>query len=263
MRINLVEQFGYGPPHRPADYAEAMALVHPDDRERVARTVRSYLSGEMADFEVEHRILHRDGSYRWAFSRGVAHRDAEGRPVRLIGTVQDVTERKRAEEELRRARDELDLRVRERTAELSEALASLERQERARKELLGRIVTVQEEERRRISRELHDQMGQHLTALMLRLRGLKDSVGEDSPFRESLRWLEDYAARIGQEAHRIALDLRPTSLDDLGLPVAIANYAEDWSRRSGIEAEVRTRGLESERLPAPVETAIYGSCRRR
>jgi len=116
---------------------------------------------------------------------------------------------------------------------------------------------VQEEERRRISRELHDQMGQHLTALMLRLGGLKDSVGEDSPFRESLRWLEDYAARIGQEAHRIALDLRPTSLDDLGLPVAIANYAEDWSRRSGIEAEVRTRGLESERLPAPVETAIY------
>ncbi len=175
----------------------------------------------------------------------------------LARQAADWIERTRAEGEVRRARDELDRRVRERTAELNDALAALERQERLRTELLRRVVTVQEEERRRISRELHDEMGQHLTALMLRLQLVKDSVGEDAVVREQLRWLEDAAARIGRDVHRIALELRPTALDDLGLPAALANYAEAWSRRSGVAAEVRVGGLEAQRLPSDVETTVY------
>ena len=202
-------------------------------------------------------MVREDGTIIIAQSRGQSVCDEAGRPVRMFGTVQDVTERTRAEEEVRRARDELDLRVRERTAELSEALAALGRQEEARKELLRRVVTVQEDERRRISRELHDQMGQQLTALMLRLRLATDSAGEDSPFREQFRWLEDHAARISRDVHRVALELRPTALDDLGLPEALAQYADEWTRRSGVAAELRVNGLGEGRLPPLVETTIY------
>jgi two-component system, sensor histidine kinase and response regulator len=104
-RINVVELFGHESPGRPAEHADAMALVHPDDRERVIRTFQAYLSGGVGAYELEHRILHRDGSYHWALSRGVALRDGAGRPVRFTGTIQEITERKRQEDELRRAKE--------------------------------------------------------------------------------------------------------------------------------------------------------------
>ena len=218
--------------------------VHPDDREKAGSAFRS-ANARNETFRVEYRLRRHDGAYRWVIDSAAPGSRRMAQYLGYIGSVLDVTERKRAEEELRRARDELDLRVRERTAALlGGARRPSRRQEGARKELLRRVVTVQEEERRRISRELHDQMGQHLTALMLGLRLAKDSAGEDSPLREPLRWLEDHAARIGREVHRIALELRPTALDDLGLPEALANYADEWSRRSGVAAELRVNGLE-------------------
>ena len=225
------ESFGFG----------WLDSVHPDDREKAGSAFRSANARNEA-FRAEYRLRRHDGAYRWVIDSAAPRFAPDGEYLGYIGSVLDVTDEKRAEEEIRRARDELDLRVRERTAELSEALAALGRQEEVRKELLRRVVTVQEDERRRISRELHDQMGQQLTALMLRLRLAKDSAGEDSPLREPLRWLEDHAARIGREVHRMALELRPTALDDLGLPAALAQL------RRGVVAAVRgRRGAEGQR----------------
>ena len=230
--------------------------VHPDDREKAGAGFRS-ANGKNEAFRVEYRVRRHDGSYRWVIDSAAPRFAPGGTYLGYVGSVLDVTDEKRAEEEVRRARDELDLRVRERTAALSEALAALGRQEEVRKELLRRVVTAQEDERRRISRELHDQMGQQLTALMLRLRLAKDSAGEDSPLREQLRWLETHAALISQDVHRVALELRPTALDDLGLPEALAHYADEWTRRSGVAAELRVNGLGEGRLPPLVETTIY------
>jgi PAS domain S-box-containing protein len=98
-RTNLVEQFGYPADAGDVGADQAMALVHPEDRAGVAETFARYLAGARQEYEVEHRLRHADGSYRWVVSRGVGVRDPDGRPVRLIGTTIDVTERKRAEEE--------------------------------------------------------------------------------------------------------------------------------------------------------------------
>ncbi len=230
--------------------------VHPDDREKAGSAFLSANTKNEA-FRAEYRLWRHDGAYRWVIDSAAPRFGPDGAYLGYVGSVLDVTDEKRAEEEVRRARDELDLRVRERTAELTEALAALGRQEEVRKELLRRVVTVQEDERRRISRELHDQMGQQLTALMLRLRLAKDSAGEGSPLREQLRWLEDHAALISRDVHRVALELRPTALDDLGLPEALAHYADEWTRRSGVAAELRVNGLGEDRLPPLVETTIY------
>ncbi|MBV8616361.1 MAG: PAS domain S-box protein, partial [Acetobacteraceae bacterium] len=247
---------GLRPQAVPMTAERAANYIHPDDREAAWGAVRR-ATRDRQPYEWRLRMVREDGTIIIAQSRGQSVCDEAGRPVRMFGTVQDVTERTRAEEEVRRARDELDLRVRERTAALSDALAALGRQEEVRKELLRRVVTVQEDERRRISRELHDQMGQQLTALMLRLRLARDSAGEDSPLREQLRWLEDHAARISRDVHRVALELRPTALDDLGLPEALSQYADEWTRRSGVAAELRVHGLGEGRLPSLAETTIY------
>ncbi len=79
--------------------------LHPDDRARALSSLREFLAGGSDDYEQEYRLLHKDGSYRWILSRGVAVRDAAGRPVRMAGSHTDITERKRAEDELRRAKD--------------------------------------------------------------------------------------------------------------------------------------------------------------
>jgi PAS domain S-box-containing protein len=105
--INVWEQLGYEPPPAPIAHATWQELWHPDDRERVERAVLDYLEGKTKDFEVEYRVLHKNGSYRWVLSRGVALRDANGRPVRFTGTRVDITDHKNAQEALHRSEDQL------------------------------------------------------------------------------------------------------------------------------------------------------------
>jgi PAS domain S-box-containing protein len=102
--LNVWEQLGYEP-RTPTDHATWRALWHPDDAEGVERAALAYLSGQSKEFEAEYRVRHRDGSYRWVLSRGVVVRDPAGRPVRFAGTRIDITDRRRAEAELRQAKE--------------------------------------------------------------------------------------------------------------------------------------------------------------
>ena len=159
---------------------------------------------------------------------------------------------------------ELEVRVNERTAELAHTNGSLkdeiarrERAEADRRDLQQRLTTAQEDERRRIARELHDQMGQHLTALGLGLKVVKDATPDPSPTRDRLQGLQALTDLIGREIHNLALELRPTALDDLGLQAALSNYADGWAERSGIEVDFHGIGLDGDRLPSQIETALY------
>lgn len=178
--------------------------------------------------------------------------------------IRDISVRKRAEEALREAHARLEKRVEERTADLAQANEALRAEieghkqaEEARLELLRQLVTAQEQERHRIARELHDQMGQHLTALILGLKSLKDATVDSSPAHARLQQLQQLADLVGKEVHHLALELRPTALDDLGLHTTLLHYVEAWSERSGVEVDVHSTGLETERLPSPIETALY------
>jgi PAS domain S-box-containing protein len=178
--------------------------------------------------------------------------------------VRDVTDRKRAEEAVQSAHAQLEERVKERTAELAQTNAALtaeiarrERSEAARRDLQRRLTTAQEDERRRIARELHDQLGQHLTALGLGLKVVKDATPHPSPTWDRLHELQALTDRIGRELHQLALELRPTALDDFGLESALTNYTEEWGARAKVEVDFHATGLETGRLPAATETALY------
>ena len=166
--------------------------------------------------------------------------------------------RKQMEEALRESYDDLEKRVEERTAELSRVNESLRAEvikhresEAARVQLLRRLVTAQEDERRRISRELHDQMGQHLAALMLGLKTLSNSAETQTPQHRSLQ-------QLVEKAHHLAWELRPAALDDLGLRTALSNYVDRWSERGGVLADFHSSGLDKRRRLLPqIETTVY------
>jgi signal transduction histidine kinase len=165
---------------------------------------------------------------------------------------------------LRDARDRLEERVAERTAELAATNAALtaeigmrEAAEADRRELLLRLGTAQEDERRRIARELHDQLGQLLTALGLGLKAIEAATPDPSPARPQLARLRELTNQISREVHQLAVDLRPTALDDLGLQAALASYAEAWSERSGVAVDFQSTVPDAERLPGASETALY------
>jgi signal transduction histidine kinase len=172
-------------------------------------------------------------------------------------------ERRRAESDLRKAHDELEVKVGERTEELSRVNVSLQSEvaehrkaEAARAQLLRRLVTAQEEERRRISRELHDHLGQYLGTMMLCLKTLRPAAS-GAATRDGLQRLEELTGRLVEEVHHLAWELRPAALDHLGLQAALHNYAEKWSERSGVAVDFHGGGLERQRLPPEVETTVY------
>lgn len=178
--------------------------------------------------------------------------------------IRDVTDRKRAENNLRSAHELLESRVVERTADLARVNVALEgqinrseRAETSRRELQGRLATAQEDERRRIARELHDQMGQYLTALGLGLKTMADAAVWFPHTSDQLQQLRRLTDEIGREVHDLALEIRPTALDDFGLPTALATYTEEWSERSGVAVDFHATGLDDGRLPATVETTLY------
>jgi signal transduction histidine kinase len=139
--------------------------------------------------------------------------------------------------------------------ERAQAAADLRASE-DRKQLLHHAVLAQEAERKRIARELHDSLGQYLTAVQLGLNAIARWCATDSPAGEELMKLRELTSDIGHEVNRMAWELRPTALDDLGLETAITQYLEEWAERSRLRFDLQVN-LGDRRLPQTVETTVY------
>lgn len=136
------------------------------------------------------------------------------------------------------------------------AYQKLQEAESLHSHLLEKIMTAQEDERRRISRELHDDIGQSLTSLLVGLRAAEEELGREG-IRGRVSDLRKITANTLQEVQRLARGLRPSVLDDFGLEEAIVRYAADFTSTYGIQVDVAQDSGIKDRLPPPVETALY------
>ena len=141
------------------------------------------------------------------------------------------------------------------TAELARTDELRRERESLRRQLLERVITTQEEERKRIARELHDSASQTLTSLLVGLRVLESS-GSDCQIQEQVRDLRAIAAETLDEVHSLAVELRPRLLDDVGLSAALQRLVEDWQARHKTPVDLLIHS-GSARLPGTVETALY------
>lgn len=132
----------------------------------------------------------------------------------------------------------------------------LQRKEEMRGELLRKLITAQEEERKRIARELHDEAGQALTSLLVNLRVL-ERAGTPAEISERVAEMRQVVTRILDEIRDLTVELRPSVLDDLGLVPALVRYAQECPQRLGIKVDLTSVGLSQARLPHEVETTLY------
>jgi len=210
------------------------SVLHPDDTRIFEKMQERFQHAGYKDIlESEYRMKNVQGEWRWFLSRDVIFKETSGgRPQLILGIAQDITERKKADEELCQSREQL--RV-----------------------LLAHLQSVREEERTRISREIHDELGQSLTALKIDLSWLAKRLTKDQ--ETLIEKAHDMSRLIDlniQTVKRIAAELRPGLLDDLGLTAALEWQAEEFEQRQGIRCKLRIRPADMT-LDRDISTAIF------
>jgi two-component system sensor histidine kinase UhpB len=194
--------------------------VHPDDREAVQLMVQMHLGGALPVFELEHRMLHKDGSIRWFLARGAAVRRNGFKPVQMVGTDCDITDRKRSEEALK----------------ASQARAH---------ELAGRLISAQETERTRIARELHDDASQRIAALSIGLGMLKRDVVKQRPdLGTELRRLQDLTVTLADQVRHFSHELHPAVLQRAGLIAALKEHCSEFAEQTDLRIDFQSEGVE-------------------
>jgi PAS domain S-box-containing protein len=218
-------------PNRPAPrHAERAALYSLESWARLNEAMRrAVATGEPYELDVD--IVRPDGVLRRTRASGAAVRDEGGRVVRLHGTLQDITERKRTEEALQQANRKLH-------------------------QLSRDLLRTQDYERRRIARELHDSTAQLLAALSINLGRLRDSGLEPDRRTQVLSEAIDLAAACSTEIRTVTYLLHPPLLDEVGLVDALQAYVQGFYQRTGIEVEVIIPPVFG-RLGSKMETAFF------
>jgi two-component system, NarL family, sensor histidine kinase UhpB len=236
-----MESLGY-----PTDVLEFPAsywanLVHPDDRSDTLDKITAHMDGVTPVYHAENRLLTKSGEWKWNLDRGkVVRRDENGRPLRMVGTDADISERKRAEYELRKSYDQLQ----KMTTQLEQA---------------------QEHERKRIAQELHDEFGQSLTGLNFDISWLikhlmkeQGNANQSQAFLPKLKSMSSTIVNIIQTMRRIASSLRPSILDDLGLVEALEWELRGFQERTGIKYQLDiSQEVQSENIQELISTALY------
>jgi PAS domain S-box-containing protein len=197
--------------------------IHPDDRARFIATIAG-LSPEKPIAEVTYRVVVPDGTAVWLKSRGHAFFDSDGRMLRVVGMVADITDLKRAEEELL--------------------------------EVNRRLIEAQEQERTRIGRELHDDMTQRLALLAIELNQFREKHRNlPSKAQSHMQVLEQMTSDISASVHALSRQLHPSTLEYLGLETGIRSWCKEFSERQKLNIDFQSH--EVPELPQEISLCLF------
>lgn len=203
----------------------ARDLTHPDDVAPTFAMVDEVLQGKRKMFELDKRYVRKDGTIFWAHANSTLLRDSAGNPKSFIAVLEDVTARKLAEEAIQA--------------------------------LPAQLLKAQDDERRRIARELHDSTAQDLAVVSINLGRIEEWIeGRDAWAANLVGDSLAVLAQANRDLRTLAHLLHPPMLDELGLAGALRHYVEGFSQRSGIEVELDSR-TDLERCPEEIETALF------
>ena len=203
---------------------QALGRTHPDDRERVVAAIAA-VTPENPSLKVSYRIIRPDSTEIWVERNSIAHFDEGGRILRSVGMVVDITERKQAEAALSSAR-----------------LKSIE---------------AQEQERTRIARELHDDIGQRLALLTIELSQLHiNANGVPTEIRERLKQLARQSTDIASDTQSLSHELHSARLDYLGITAAVKGFCREFSERQHLEIDFKNHDVPAS-LPRNVSLCIF------
>ncbi|HKP04755.1 MAG TPA: PAS domain-containing protein [Chthoniobacterales bacterium] len=217
--------FGYSRDEIENSIADWSDRIHPAERGRVFTGIRRVIDEGGTTWSDEYRFLCKNGNYAYVLDRGQVIRNGAGKAVRMVGGMRDLTERKRAEE--------------------------------AAKVFPAELLRAQDEERRRIARELHDSTAQELAVVALNLGRLEEWMEGHDPWAENL--LADSLAVLTQgnrDLRTLAHLLHPPMLEELGLIGALRDYVEGFSARSDIQVELDAPE-DFDRCSDEIETALF------
>lgn len=224
-----IQMLGFTQEEWVADPELWLRQLHPEDRQRVLDQIEDIKKHDKP-IKLEYRLLARDGTVRWFLDEVMNVSREDGKFLFRQGIMLDITDRKQAEQELRRSRDQL---------------AHLSR----------RLVEAHERERRAIARELHDQLGQMLTSIRITLNILPKLRPELAA--KKIQRTREITDELLTRVSRLSLELRPYLLDDLGLLPALRWYVSQFQEQSNIEVDFRSEGVEGQRFSPETETTAY------
>jgi PAS domain S-box-containing protein len=214
--------------------------VHPEDKQKaMADWLLCVESG--ANYEAEYRIRAKDGSYRWFRARAVPIR-SDGQIVKWYGTCSDIHDSKQLEQSIRDSAAELEKMVDLRTDEL--------------RRLSIRLMTMQDQERRRVARDLHDGLGQELAVAKMILDKMLLQKPVEFP-KEAWVQASNIVDSAIQQVRTMSHLLHPPLLDEVGLLSALSWYVEGLTKRSGIETTLDVQPRDFPRLASELETAVF------
>ena len=233
----LCRMYGFDAQDFEPSFENYLERVHPDDRQHSgAMVARALMDGR--GYTLDERIRRPDGSVRYLRSHGEVVKDESGKPRKLLGASLDITEQRNSEAALRAAASSLQA-------------------------LTRRLVEAEEAERHRIAGELHDRVGQNLSALNINLDIVLGALGETGPQDLRVRLRDSLALVDGtlQSIENVMAELRPPLLEEYGLGAALGWYAEEFSRRNSVAIEFDDYARERNRQLRPeAAAALFRIC---
>ncbi|MEO6183802.1 MAG: PAS domain-containing protein [Verrucomicrobiota bacterium] len=216
---------GYPPDAIKSTFAWWKQSIHPEDRSPVVAALERLIAAKKGSFNKSYRLRKFNGNYAEVVDRAVAIRDEQTNTFRVIGSIVDVTAKNKAET--------------------------------TKKEISKKIWDAQEQERRRVARELHDGVSQLLASSTFRLHTVQEQVAKsDRSLAKKIEEARDLVEKAQSEVQLISRNLRPSELDDLGLNAALRSFCGGFKKRTGIEIALDTEILPKT-LGQDVELTVY------